>query len=197
MPSLELLKLPLGDAIEWLVRWLIKNLDAIFDFFRDVLDAITGAFSSGLLWVHPVFLIVIFGLLIWLITNKLTAILSTVGLVLVWNMGLWPQLVNTLVLVVVAVVIALFIGIPSGILMTRSRKFEAFMRPVLDFMQTMPPFVYLIPAVMLFGIGVVPVSLHSNFAIPPPVRLTYRQHAGSGDTKEMAIAFGVMWAGID
>jgi glycine betaine/proline transport system permease protein len=192
LPSLELPKLPLGDAIEWLVRWLIKNLDAIFDFFRDVLDAITGAFSSGLLWVHPVFLIVIFGLLIWLITNKLTAILSTVGLVLVWNMGLWPQLVNTLVLVVVVVVIALFIGIPSGILMTRSRKFEAFMRPVLDFMQTMPSFVYLIPAVMLFGIGVVPGLFATViFAIPPPVRLTYLGITQvPEDTKEMAIAFG-------
>lgn len=192
MPSLELPKLPLGDAIEWLVRWLIKNLDAIFDFFRDVLDAITSAFSSGLLWVHPVFLIVIFGLLIWLITNKLTAILSTVGLVLVWNMGLWPQMVNTLVLVVVAVVIALIIGIPTGILMTRSRKFEAFMRPVLDFMQTMPSFVYLIPAVMLFGIGVVPGLFATViFAIPPPVRLTYLGIMQvSEDTKEMAIAFG-------
>ena len=93
---------------------------------------------------------------------------------------------------VVSVVIGLFIGIPSGILMTRSRKFEAFMRPVLDFMQTMPPFVYLIPAVMLFGIGVVPGLFATViFAIPPPVRLTYLGITQvPEDTKEMAIAFG-------
>jgi glycine betaine/proline transport system permease protein len=192
LPSLELPKLPLGDAIEWFVRWLIKNLDAIFDFISDVLDAISGAFSDGLLWVHPIFLIIIFGVLIWLITNKFTAILSAIGLALVWNMGLWPQLVNTLVLVVVAVVIALFIGIPTGILMTRSKKFEGFMRPVLDFMQTMPPFVYLIPAVMLFGIGVVPGLFATViFAIPPPVRLTYLGITQVPlETKEMAVAFG-------
>ncbi len=192
MPSLELPKLPLGDAIEWFVRWLIKNLEVIFDIIREVLNAITGAFSDGLLWVHPVFLIVIFGLLIWLITGKLTALLSVLGLALVWNMGLWPQLVNTLVLVVVAVVIALLIGIPTGILMTRSQKLEGAMRPVLDFMQTMPPFVYLIPAVMLFGIGVVPGLFATViFAIPPPVRLTYLGITQvPQEMKEMAIAFG-------
>ncbi len=192
MPSLELPKLPLGDAIEWFVRWLIKNLDAIFDFISDVLDAISGAFSDGLLWVHPIFLIIIFGVLIWLITNKFTAILSAIGLALVWNMGLWPELVDTLVLVVVGVAIALVIGIPTGILMTRSRKLEGFMRPILDFMQTMPPFVYLIPAAMLFGIGVVPGLFATViFAIPPPVRLTYLGITQVPlEMKEMSIAFG-------
>jgi glycine betaine/proline transport system permease protein len=192
LPSLELPKLPLGDAIEWFVRWLIKNLDAIFDFISDVLDAISGAFSDGLLWVHPIFLIIIFGVLIWLITNKFTAILSAIGLALVWNMGLWPELVDTLVLVVVGVAIALVIGIPTGILMTRSRKLEGFMRPILDFMQTMPPFVYLIPAAMLFGIGVVPGLFATViFAIPPPVRLTYLGITQVPlEMKEMSIAFG-------
>lgn len=192
MPSLELPKLPLGDAIEWFVRWLIKNLSVIFDFVSDVLSAVSGALSDGLLWVHPVILIIIFSTIIWLITNKLTAILSAIGLALVWNMGLWPELVDTLVLVVVGVAIALVIGIPTGILMTRSRKLEGFMRPILDFMQTMPPFVYLIPAAMLFGIGVVPGLFATViFAIPPPVRLTYLGITQVPlEMKEMSIAFG-------
>jgi glycine betaine/proline transport system permease protein len=164
----------------------------IFDFVSDVLSAVSGALSDGLLWVHPVILIIIFSIIIWLITNKLTAILSAIGLALVWNMGLWPQLVDTLVLVVVGVAIALVIGIPTGILMTRSRKLEGFMRPVLDFMQTMPPFVYLIPAAMLFGIGVVPGLFATViFAIPPPVRLTYLGITQVPlEMKEMSIAFG-------
>jgi len=192
LPSLELPKLPLGDAIEWFVRWLIKNLSVIFDFVSDVLSAVSGALSDGLLWVHPVILIIIFSIIIWLITNKLTAILSAIGLALVWNMGLWPELVDTLVLVVVGVAIALVIGIPTGILMTRSRKLEGFMRPILDFMQTMPPFVYLIPAAMLFGIGVVPGLFATViFAIPPPVRLTYLGITQVPlEMKEMSIAFG-------
>jgi len=192
LPSLELPKLPLGDAIEWLVRWIIKNLGVIFDLMRVVLDAITGVLSSGLLWVYPLLLIIIFSLLTWLFTNKLTAVFSLIGLLLVWNMGLWPQMINTLVLVVVAVVIALFIGIPTGIMMTRSRRLEGTMTPILDFMQTMPAFVYLIPAVMLFGIGVVPGLFATViFAVPPPVRLTYLGITQvPEETKEMAISFG-------
>ncbi len=192
MLNFELPKLEIGEAIEWFVRWVIANLSVIFDGIKTVLNAITGVLSSGMEAVPPVILILIFGLLIWLITSKTTAILSMVGLALVWNIGLWPQLLSTLVLVVVAVIIALIIGIPTGIAMTRSAKLEGAMRPVLDFMQTMPPFVYLIPAVMLFGIGVVPGLFATIiFAIPPPVRLTYLGITQvPEDMKEMAVAFG-------
>ncbi len=192
MPSLELPKLQIGDAIEWFVRWLIANLSVVFDFISDVLGAITGGFSDGLLAVHPVLLIVIFSILIWLVTSKMAGVLSFIGLALIWNIGMWPQLMDTLVLVVIAVVIALIIGIPTGILMTRNKTFESGMRPTLDFMQTMPPFVYLIPAVMLFGIGVVPGLFATIiFAIPPPVRLTYLGITQvPEEMKEMSIAFG-------
>ncbi len=99
---------------------------------------------------------------------------------------------SSFVLVVISVIIALLIGIPLGILMTRSSRLESAMRPVLDFMQTMPAFVYLIPAVMLFGIGVVPgIFATIIFAVPPPVRLTYLGITQvSEDMKEMAVAFG-------
>ncbi len=192
MLNFDLPKLPLGDAIEWFVRWLVANLSVIFDGIRDGLNFITGLLRDGMLAIEPVILILIFGLIIWLLTSKLTALLGIVGLGLIWNIGLWPQLISTLVLVVVAVTIALIIGIPIGVLMTRSSKLEAAMRPMLDFMQTMPPFVYLIPAVMLFGIGIVPGLFATIiFAIPPPVRLTYLGITQvPEDMKEMAVAFG-------
>jgi len=190
--NFSLPKLEIGDAIEWLVRWIIANLSIIFDIIKNVLNALTGALNDGLSAVPPIILVIIFAILVWLVTSKTTAVLSLVGLALIWNIGLWPQMLSTLVLVVVSVIIALLIGIPVGIMMTRSSKLEAAMRPILDFMQTMPPFVYLIPAVMLFGIGVVPGLFATIiFAVPPPVRLTYLGITQvPEDMKEMAVAFG-------
>jgi len=190
--NFSLPKLEIGEAIEWLVRWVIANLSVIFDVIKNVLNAITGALNDSLLAIPTIILIIILAIGVWLLTSKTTALLSFVGLALIWNIGLWPQMISTLVLVVVSVVIALLIGIPTGILMTRSSKLETAMRPVLDFMQTMPPFVYLIPAVMLFGIGVVPGLFATIiFAVPPPVRLTYLGITQvPEDMKEMAIAFG-------
>ncbi|MBN1369606.1 MAG: ABC transporter permease subunit [Dehalococcoidaceae bacterium] len=192
MLNFSLPKLEIGEAIEWLVRWIIANLSVIFDVIKNILNSITGALNDGLLAIPTIILIIIFALGVWLLTSKTTALLSFTGLVLIWNIGLWPQMISTLVLVVVSVVIALLIGIPTGILMTRSSKLETAMRPVLDFMQTMPPFVYLIPAVMLFGIGVVPGLFATIiFAVPPPVRLTYLGITQvPEDMKEMAVAFG-------
>ncbi len=192
MLNFSLPKLEIGKAIEWVVRWFVENLGWFFDFIKDVFEAITDGMSNGLMFVPPVILIVIFALLVWLMTSKMTALLSFIGLVLVWNIGLWPQMISTLVLVVVAVLIALLIGIPTGIFMTRSARLESIMRPILDFMQTMPSFVYLIPAVMLFGIGVVPgIFATVIFAIPPPVRLTFLGITQvPDDMKEMAVAFG-------
>lgn len=190
--NFSLPKLEIGAAIEWFVRWLIENLAIIFDIIRTVLDTITSGFNDGLSAVPPIILILISAFLIWLTTSKTTALISMAGLALVWNIGLWPQMLSSVVLVVISVIIALLVGIPLGILMTRYAKLETSMRPVLDFMQTMPAFVYLIPAVMLFGIGVVPgIFATIIFAIPPPVRLTYLGITQvPEEMKEMAVAFG-------
>jgi glycine betaine/proline transport system permease protein len=192
LPNFSLPKLEIGKAIELVVRWLIENLAVLFDIIKKVFEAVTGGFYDALMFVPPIILIVILALLVWLVTNKKIAILSFIGFALVWNIGLWPQMMSTLVLVMLSVIIALLIGIPLGIGMTRSSKLKTVVEPVLDFMQTMPSFVYLIPAVMLFGIGVVPGMFATViFAIPPPVRLT---HLGivqvPEDMKEMAVAFG-------
>jgi glycine betaine/proline transport system permease protein len=134
----------------------------------------------------------IIAVLLWLITNKKIAVLSAASLFLIYDLRLWDPLINTVVLILISVIIALIIGIPVGILMTRSKTACKIIRPLLDFMQTMPPFVYLIPAVMLFGIGVVPGLFATIiFATPPPVRLTYLGITQvPEDMKEMARTFG-------
>jgi glycine betaine/proline transport system permease protein len=192
LPNLEIPKLPIGDAVEWFIRWLIDQFSVIFDFIGDVVKTVAGAFSDGLMAVSPVILILIFAILIWLVTKKSTAILSALGLLLVWNLELWPQLIDTLVLIIIAVVVALVIAIPTGIVMTRSHRFETVMRPILDFMQTMPSLVYLIPVALLFGIGIVPALFATIiFAVPPPIRLTYLGITQVPvEMKEMAVAFG-------
>lgn len=192
MAFFDLLKLPIGEAVEWFINWLVDNLSAILDAISSGLKASTDILVDGLLWLPPLVLIVLLGILLWLITNKKIAILSIISLLLIYDLNLWESLINTIILITIAVIIALVIGIPVGILMTRSRTTERIVRPILDFMQTMPPFVYLIPAVMLFGIGVVPGLFATIiFATPPPVRLTYLGITQvPEETKEMARAFG-------
>ncbi len=185
-------KIPIGEGVEWFIKWLVDNLSVILDAFSAALESTTGFLVEKLLWFPPLILIVIVGLLLWLFTTRKIAIFGAIGLFLVYDLGLWPVLIETVILILIAVIIALVIGIPVGIWMTRSRAVEQVVRPVLDFMQTMPPFVYLIPAVMLFGIGVVPGLFATIiFAIPPPVRLTYLGITQvPEETKEMAWAFG-------
>ena len=190
LPALP--KLPLGEAVEIVIEWLITNLSWLFDAISDGLGTITDSLESWLLFFPPVAVIVVLGFLIWMISSKKLAILSFIGLFLVYDLGLWKVMVESFILIFIAVVIALLIGIPLGIWMTRSNTVKGVLRPMMDFMQTMPPFVYLIPAVMLFGIGTVPGLFATIiFAVPPPVRLTYLGITQvPGDVKEMARAFG-------
>lgn len=192
MLQLEIPKLPLGDAVEWFVNWLVDNLSAVLDAVAQGLENITAGLADFLLIFPPIVLIIIIGLILWLITTRKIAILSAIGLFLVYDLQLWGVLIDTFILILIAVIIALIIGIPFGIWMTRSSTAEKIIHPILDFMQTMPPFVYLIPAVMLFGIGVVPGLFATIiFAMPPPVRLTYLGITQvSEECKEMARAFG-------
>ena len=192
MVLLALSKLPLGEAVEFVIDWLVSNLSVVFDAISDALDIATDKMEDGLLFLPPIAMIVIFSLLIWLISSKKIALFSFVGLILVDNLGLWTTLVETFILIFIAVILALIIGVPLGIWMTRNKLVREIVRPVMDFMQTMPPFVYLIPAVMLFGIGTVPGLFATIiFAVPPPVRLTYLGITQvPSDVKEMARAFG-------
>ena len=131
--------------------------------------------TNGLLFLPPLLLIVLLTIAAYFGSNrhfKLPA-LTLLGLLFVYNQGLWTGLMNTFTLVLIASLVSVIIGIPLGIWMAKNDKVQAVVKPILDFMQTMPAFVYLIPAVAFFGIGMVPGVIASViFALPPTVRFT-------------------------
>jgi len=168
-------KIPVGKAAEVLVDQIDTHLGWLLDGASDGLRFLVGGFEDILLLIPAPILILLAGILIWLVTRRDTwlAGLTVVGLLLIWNLGLWNLAMLTLALVVVSTVLALAIAIPLGIAAAGSETLNALLKPVLDFMQTMPPFVYLIPAVIFFGLGSVPGIIATVvFAMPPALRLT-------------------------
>jgi glycine betaine/proline transport system permease protein len=166
-------KLDLGSWVNDIVQHLLDNYSDGFDS----IGAVVNGFSEGIEWVlmlPPAWLLIaIFvGLGLWRIGYKF-AIFTAVAFVLIMLTGFWEQTVVTLGLTFSATLISLLMGIPLGIWAARSERVAAIIRPILDFMQTMPAFVYLIPAAMLFGLGRVPGIIATViFAMPPAVRLT-------------------------
>ena len=185
-------RIPIRDWVSGAVSYLQTALGPLFDGFADAVDALIGALLGALQWAPELVVIVAFAGLTALLAGWRVGVFALVGLFLVENVGLWQPFLQTLSLVLAAQVLILLVGVPLGILAARSDAVEGFLKPVLDFMQTMPAFVYLIPAVMFFGIGVVPgVVATFVFAIPPLVRLVslgIRQVPG--DLVEAADAFG-------
>ncbi|MFD1032490.1 ABC transporter permease [Metaplanococcus flavidus] len=184
-----------------LASWVSDLTDTISDSFAFLFDPIKNEFGDGLedfadmlAAVPPVIIIVIVAILAFFLSGKRfgLAAFSVVGLFLVWNQGLWEELMLSFSLVLVASLLSVIIGVPIGILMSKSKIAENIITPILDFMQTMPAFVYLIPAVAFFSIGMVPGIFASLiFATPPTVRFTnlgIRQV--SEELVEAAEAFG-------
>lgn len=168
-------KIPVGKAAEVLVDRIDTHLGWLLDGASDGLRFLVGGFEDILLFIPAPILILLAGILVWLVTRRDTwlAGLTVVGLLLIWNLGLWNLAMLTLALVVVSTVLALAIAIPLGIAAAGSETLNALLKPVLDFMQTMPSFVYLIPAVIFFGLGSVPGIIATVvFAMPPALRLT-------------------------
>lgn len=143
-------------------------------------------------WYAPALLIAVMAAIAWLLAGNGVAVFSLAGLALVWGMGLWIPTVESLALALAATLFALVAGIPLGIAAARSSWVDQVLRPFLDLMQTMPAFVYLIPAVIFFGLGEVPGAMATLiFSMPPAVRLTalgIRQVPG--EIVEAAQAFG-------
>ncbi|AQS57656.1 ABC transporter permease [Desulforamulus ferrireducens] len=166
-------KLPLDQWVEKLVRYLWEHAGGGFDFIKWVIsswvDLLAFLFMSPPDWV----MILLFTLLAWLLSKGSVAIFTLMGLSLVSNLGYWDNTMQTLALVLTAALISIMIGIPTGIMCARKDSVRDMVMPVLDFMQTMPAFVYLIPAIFFFGIGEVPGVIASViFAMPPTIRLT-------------------------
>lgn len=166
-------KLPLSDWVETFVDILKSYFSIIFNSVSISVETITKGLVSLLSLGPPIILILIITALAWWLVNVRLALFSFIGLSLINNLGYWSETIDTLSLIVVSVVISVIIGIPIGIWMSQNYTVQSIVTPVLDFMQTMPAFVYLIPAVIFFGLGMVPgVIATIIFSMPPIVRLT-------------------------
>ncbi len=163
----------IGGAFEAVIDWLTDNLDPFFDAVRSVLVMIIDQFESLLLFIPAYLLIALFAVLAWKVAGKGVAAFTFFGFLLIAGMELWPQTMETLALVLTSALVALVVGVPLGIWAARNDLVDKAIRPILDFMQTMPAFVYLIPAVLLFKLGKVPGAVATViFSMPPAVRLT-------------------------
>ncbi len=166
-------KLPLGDWVDRAVKALIENDGGGLQQLGAGVEALTEGMETVLL-ATPVWVIVALfvGVGAWRVGWKF-ALFCLASWWIIVSTGFWPQTMVTLALIIAATVLSLVIGLPLGIWCARSERVAAIVRPTLDFMQTMPAFVYLIPAAMLFGLGRVPGVLATViFAMPPVVRLT-------------------------
>ncbi|WP_281285256.1 ABC transporter permease [Alkalicoccus halolimnae] len=169
-------EIPVGTWIEDFVEWL-QNAQFIFDGIRSGVAWVTNLFNGFFSLIPPILFILILTVIGYLLIRKTERyglpILIFLGLLFIESIGYWDQLMLTLALVLTATLISVIIGVPFGIWMGRSDLMKDLVTPVLDFMQTMPAFVYLIPAVAFFSIGIVPGVIASViFAMPPTVRLT-------------------------
>lgn len=163
---------PVGDWADHAVEWLKANIGVVFEGIKNVCDVVVGGLSDGLTAVPwPILILLLVALGWWLRTWKF-AIFAAVGPLLIVSMGLWHDAMQTLSLILVAAVVALVLAVPLGIAAAQSAIVSRIVKPVLDLMQTMPQFVYLIPAVILIGLGNGPgVVATVIFAMPPGVRL--------------------------
>jgi glycine betaine/proline transport system permease protein len=185
-------KLPLGNAIEALIDFFTDHFAFLTKGLSRITETGIDALVDGMLWLPPWVLILIFATLaLWLSTRRI-ALFTLVGLFFVWNLRLWEPTVSTIALVLISTLVAVSSGIPIGVLAALYRPVNRITMPVLDFMQTMPAFVYLIPAIPFFGLG--PVSAIFStviFAMPPAIRLTCLGiQQVPGDLIEAADAFG-------
>ncbi|VHI90619.1 glycine betaine transport system permease [Streptococcus pyogenes] len=168
-------KLPVAQLVEQLTDWLTKTFSGLFDIMQVVGSFLMDWMTKTLLFIHPLLFIVLVTAGMFFLAKKKWPLptFTLLGLLFIYNQGLWKQLMNTFTLVLVASLISVLIGIPLGIWMAKNATVRQIVNPILDFMQTMPAFVYLIPAVAFFGIGMVPgVFASVIFALPPTVRFT-------------------------
>lgn len=166
-------KIPLDIAVDKFIDYATTNFafltKAISKYMKTGIDSV----NDFLMFIPPLVLIIIFVVLVWYFSTRGIAIFTALGLLFIWNLGLWSASVITLTLVLIATFLSVLIGIPLGILAALKPGVKKVTMPVLDFMQTMPAFVYLIPAIPFFGLGVVSAVFTTViFAMPPAIRFT-------------------------
>ncbi|MGR5335566.1 glycine betaine/L-proline ABC transporter permease ProW [Vibrio gigantis] len=165
--------LPVDTWVESGLNWLVEHGRPLFQAIRVPIDFILSSFETALVSTPAPFMLIILFLVAWQFSNLKLGLATAVSLTFIGLIGAWSEAMTTLSLVMTSVFFCLLIGLPMGIWLARSNTAAKFVRPILDAMQTTPAFVYLVPIVMLFGIGNVPgVVVTIIFALPPVVRLT-------------------------
>lgn len=155
------------------VDWLNTRLHPLFAGIGAVVEAVLSAAEAALVAPPPAATIAAVALLAWVIANRRVGLLAACALGFCWAMGLWTASMQTIALVLAAVAVSVAIAFPLGVLASRDRRVEKALRPVLDVMQTVPPWVYLIPAVIVFSLGRVPALIATViYGVPPMLRLT-------------------------
>ncbi|NBF39400.1 MAG: ABC transporter permease subunit [Spirochaetes bacterium] len=173
MYEFSLPRIPLGAGVEAALDWLTMVLSPLTRAFSEIVELGIEGIVDGLSLIPPVILVVLIALLSWKLATRGVAIFALIGLLFVWNINLWSATLSTIALVLISTIIAVALGVPLGIIAGLSERFHAIVKPILDFMQTMPAFVYLIPAIPFFGLGPVAAAFATViFSIPPAIRLT-------------------------
>ncbi|MBS9721117.1 choline ABC transporter permease subunit [Tianweitania sp. BSSL-BM11] len=168
-------KIPVGRWGKLFFDYLTSNFAWFFDSLASSISSILSSATDALMWLPPLVLIALIVALSYVLQRSWQLALGTaLGLLFILNQGLWSETVETLVLVVSAAAMSMLIGVPIGIWAAHHERAYTWLQPILDLMQTLPTFVYLIPVLILFGLGVAPgVIVTVIFASPAPIRLTY------------------------
>ncbi|WP_289081983.1 choline ABC transporter permease subunit [uncultured Sulfitobacter sp.] len=186
-------KIPIDDAAEAVFDWLLINASWLFDGLAVAMEWLIDAILWVLQTPHPLIVIAVFGALTWAIQrNWKTPLLIVLGFLFILNQDYWEETTESLTLVLSACVVCMGVGVPIGIAAAHRPRMYRYMAPVLDLMQTLPTFVYLIPAIVFFGIGMVPGLIATViFVLPAPIRLTQLGIASTPKALlEAAQAFG-------
>ncbi|TVP84096.1 MAG: ABC transporter permease subunit [Alkalicoccus sp.] len=166
--------LPLEEWTNTFINeWLLPVFGGFFNGISIVLSWLVDGVTSTLLFIPPELFALLIALLAWKLSGRNLAIFALAGFLYIGAVDIWIESMTTLSIVLVSTVVSIFIGVPIGILSAMNGRVEQAVRPTLDFMQTLPVFIYLIPAVLLFGLGGVPAVIATTiFAMPPAVRMT-------------------------
>lgn len=186
-------KLPLGKAAKAVFDWLNLHAGGVFDAISAGLEALISAILWALETPPPLLIIAAFVALTWALQrNWKTCLLVLLGFLFILNQGYWDETAESLTLILSSCVLCMGFGVPIGIAAAHRPRLYAALSPVLDLMQTLPTFVYLIPAIVFFGLGMVPGLIATViFVLPAPIRLTYLGVVSTPEAlREAATAFG-------
>ena len=194
-------KLPVGKTAKIVFDWLKDNAGGFFDALAAAMQALIDGILFVLETPHPLVIVAVFVAITYGLQRKWqTALLVLAGFLFILNQGYWKATMESLTLVLSACVVCMAVGVPIGIAAAHRPRLFAALQPVLDLMQTLPTFVYLIPAIVFFGIGMVPGLIATViFVLPAPIRLTHLGVASTPESLlEAARAFGatprqVLW----